>query len=141
MRRGSRDRLSRACGRAGASQGRYHRGSQEGTCRSRRPRMRPRRFPSLWWARSNDPVEAGFVESLARPGGNVTGVSNLSRELGGEAAGAAQRSRSQTCPCRGSLRSGHSGQCTRGERDSPSRGACAGVDSSALGGTSCGRFR
>jgi putative ABC transport system substrate-binding protein len=31
-----------------------------------------------------DPVEAGFVESLARPGGNVTGVTNLSRELGGK---------------------------------------------------------
>ena len=31
-----------------------------------------------------DPVEAGYVESLARPGGNVTGVTNLSRELGGK---------------------------------------------------------
>ena len=31
-----------------------------------------------------DPVEAGFVESLARPGGNVTGVTFLSRELGGK---------------------------------------------------------
>jgi putative ABC transport system substrate-binding protein len=31
-----------------------------------------------------DPVEAGFVESLARPGGNVTGVTLLSRELGGK---------------------------------------------------------
>ena len=31
-----------------------------------------------------DPVEAGLVESLARPGGNVTGVTNLSRELGGK---------------------------------------------------------
>src|SRR5439155_7395508 len=31
-----------------------------------------------------DPVEAGFVESLARPGGNVTGVSTLSGELGGK---------------------------------------------------------
>src|SRR5262245_30619656 len=28
-----------------------------------------------------DPVEAGVVESLARPGGNVTGVSLLTREL------------------------------------------------------------
>jgi len=31
-----------------------------------------------------DPVEAGFVESLARPGGNVTGITNLSRKLGGK---------------------------------------------------------
>ena len=31
-----------------------------------------------------DPVEAGFVESLARPGGNVTGITNLNRELGGK---------------------------------------------------------
>jgi ABC-type uncharacterized transport system substrate-binding protein len=31
-----------------------------------------------------DPVEAGLVESLARPGGNVTGLTNLSRELGGK---------------------------------------------------------
>ena len=31
-----------------------------------------------------DPVEAGLVESLARPGGNVTGITTLSRELGGK---------------------------------------------------------
>jgi putative tryptophan/tyrosine transport system substrate-binding protein len=31
-----------------------------------------------------DPVEAGFAESLARPGGNVTGITTLSRELGGK---------------------------------------------------------
>ena len=31
-----------------------------------------------------DPVEAGFIDSLARPGGNVTGITNLSRELGGK---------------------------------------------------------
>ena len=31
-----------------------------------------------------DPVEEGLVESLARPGGNVTGLTNLSSELGGK---------------------------------------------------------
>src|ERR1700752_3535968 len=31
-----------------------------------------------------DPVEAGLVESIARPGGNVTGITNLTRELGGK---------------------------------------------------------
>jgi ABC-type uncharacterized transport system substrate-binding protein len=31
-----------------------------------------------------DPIEAGLVESLARPGGNVTGITNLNRELGGK---------------------------------------------------------
>jgi putative ABC transport system substrate-binding protein len=31
-----------------------------------------------------DPVEAGLIESLARPGGNVTGVTLLATELGGK---------------------------------------------------------
>jgi putative ABC transport system substrate-binding protein len=31
-----------------------------------------------------DPVAAGLVESLARPGGNVTGLTNLTTELGGK---------------------------------------------------------
>ena len=32
----------------------------------------------------SDPVEAGLVESLARPGGNVTGLTNLAIDLGGK---------------------------------------------------------
>jgi len=35
-------------------------------------------------AHGGDPVAQGFVASLARPGGNVTGVSNLSAELSGK---------------------------------------------------------
>src|SRR5262249_37819124 len=31
-----------------------------------------------------DPVEVGLVESLAHPGGNVTGLTNLTGELGGK---------------------------------------------------------
>jgi ABC-type uncharacterized transport system substrate-binding protein len=31
-----------------------------------------------------DPVRAGLIESLARPGGNVTGLTRLNRELGGK---------------------------------------------------------
>jgi putative ABC transport system substrate-binding protein len=35
-------------------------------------------------ANVGDPVAAGFVASLARPGGNVTGLTNLSPALGGK---------------------------------------------------------
>ena len=35
-------------------------------------------------ALSTDPVGTGFVASLARPGGNVTGLSNITVELGGK---------------------------------------------------------
>jgi ABC-type uncharacterized transport system substrate-binding protein len=31
-----------------------------------------------------DPVEAGYIESLARPGGNLTGLTNFTKELGGK---------------------------------------------------------
>ena len=39
-------------------------------------------IPIIMIGQGPDPVKAGFVESLARPGGNITGVTNLSRELG-----------------------------------------------------------
>ncbi len=41
-------------------------------------------IPIIMVTGGGDPVEAGLVESLARPGGNVTGITNLSRELGGK---------------------------------------------------------
>jgi ABC-type uncharacterized transport system substrate-binding protein len=33
---------------------------------------------------TQDPVAAGFVDSLARPGGNITGLTTLQRELSGK---------------------------------------------------------
>jgi putative ABC transport system substrate-binding protein len=43
-----------------------------------------RTIPIVMAGRGIDPVEAGLVESLARPGGNVTGLTNLGGELGGK---------------------------------------------------------
>ena len=41
-------------------------------------------IPIVMVVGASDPVAAGLIESLARPGGNVTGVTNLGRELGGK---------------------------------------------------------
>jgi len=41
-------------------------------------------IPIVMTGTGGDPVAAGLVESLARPGGNVTGLTNLSAELGGK---------------------------------------------------------
>ena len=41
-------------------------------------------IPIVMMGAGLDPVEAGVVESLARPGGNVTGITNLTGELGGK---------------------------------------------------------
>jgi putative ABC transport system substrate-binding protein len=42
------------------------------------------RIPIVMLGAGADPVEAGIVQSLARPGGNVTGLSRLTGELGGK---------------------------------------------------------
>jgi putative tryptophan/tyrosine transport system substrate-binding protein len=41
-------------------------------------------IPIVMAGTGTDPVEAGFIKSLARPGGNVTGITNLSTQLGGK---------------------------------------------------------
>jgi len=41
-------------------------------------------IPIVMTGGGGDPVELGLIESLARPGGNVTGITTLSRELAGK---------------------------------------------------------
>jgi putative ABC transport system substrate-binding protein len=41
-------------------------------------------IPIVMSGQGIDPVEAGLVESLAHPGGNITGLTNLTGELGGK---------------------------------------------------------
>jgi putative tryptophan/tyrosine transport system substrate-binding protein len=41
-------------------------------------------IPIVMVGSGSDPVRAGLIESLARPGGNVTGITNLAGELGGK---------------------------------------------------------
>jgi len=41
-------------------------------------------IPIVMVGAGSDPVVAGFIESLARPGGNLTGLSNLTNQLGGK---------------------------------------------------------
>src|SRR5215471_17839693 len=41
-------------------------------------------IPIVMMGLGSDPVRAGHVESLARPGGNVTGLTMLTRQLGGK---------------------------------------------------------
>ena len=87
-----------------------------------------------------DPVEAGLVESLARPGGNVTGLPRLTRELDGKWPELLKEAVTKLARVAVLLLS-HSEQRTRCERGSPSRGAWAGVDYSTLRSTRRGGFR
>ena len=41
-------------------------------------------IPIVFMQLAVDPVAAGFVNSLARPGGNITGLTNIAAELAGK---------------------------------------------------------
>jgi putative tryptophan/tyrosine transport system substrate-binding protein len=43
-----------------------------------------RTIPIVMWANNYDPIARGYVKSLARPGGNITGTVSLQTELAGK---------------------------------------------------------
>jgi len=55
-----------------------------GDTQSRAAKNASKTIPIVLTGDGADPVEAGLVESLARPGGNVTGITLLNRKLGGK---------------------------------------------------------
>jgi len=55
-----------------------------GTLDIRAARNATKTIPIVMTGPGGDPVEAGLVDSLARPGGNVTGFTNLGGYLGGK---------------------------------------------------------
>jgi len=55
-----------------------------GTRQARAAKNATKTIPIVMTGLGADPVEEGLIESLARPGGNVTGITNVNRELGGK---------------------------------------------------------
>ena len=113
---------------------------RQGTSGSGRPRKRPRRFPSLWRVLVRS-CWGGPVESLARPGGNVTGLTGLTRELGGKRLELLKEAVPKLSRVAVLYDPANPRSVKRDERASPSRGACAEVDYSTLEIRACERFR
>ena len=98
-------------------------------------------IPIIMTGRGLDPVAAGLVDSLARPGGNVTGITNINRELGGKRLELLKEAVPKVARVAVLFDLAAPGSTFEVKRTTPSRCACAGVDSSAVGVTRCGRFR
>ena len=81
-----------------------------------------------------DPVEAGLLKALPVPAATSPALRTIGQRARREAAGAVQRSRSQTCPCRGSLRSGHPDNGHEVKEVLPVAARALEFDSPALGG-------
>jgi putative tryptophan/tyrosine transport system substrate-binding protein len=97
-------------------------------------------IPIVMWGTGTDPVEEGLIKSLARPGGNVTGITNLGPELGGKRLELFKEAVPKLARVAVLYDPATPGNVGRGERGSPSRGARATVDYAVLGGTRHGRF-
>ena len=98
-------------------------------------------IPIVMMGSGSDPVRAGLVESLARPGGNVTGLTTLSRELGGKRLELLKEAAPKVTRVAVLYDPAIPGTTREVKEDLPASGGCAGVECLVLGGTGCGRFR
>ena len=108
---------------------------------SARPSMPTKTIPIVMVGTGADPVETGLVESLARPGGNVTGVTNLTAELGGKRLELLKEAVPKVARVAVLYDPANRDRLHEVKEVLPVAARCAAVDSSALGGTRCGRFQ
>jgi putative ABC transport system substrate-binding protein len=97
-------------------------------------------IPIVMMGTGTDPVVAGLIESLARPGGNVTGLTLLSEELGGKRLELLKEAVPKLARVAVLYEMATPGTVFEVKEALPVA-ARAGVDSSVLGGTRCGRYR
>ena len=98
-------------------------------------------IPIVMMGQGSDPVRAGHVESLARPGGNVTGITLLNRELGGKRLELLKEAVPKLSRVAVLYDPANPPSLHEVKELLPADGACAKVDYSTLGDTSGGRLR
>ena len=83
-----------------------------GTGENRAAMNATKTIPIVMMGGGYDPVKAGLIESLAHPGGNVTGITRLSGELSGKRLELLKEAVTKIARVAVLLRSGHFDQCT-----------------------------
>ena len=98
-------------------------------------------IPIVMVGGASDPVAAGLIDSLARPGGNVTGITNLARELGGKRLELLKEAVPKLARVAVLYDPASSPSVIEVKEVLPVAARALKIDSSAVGGTRCGRFR
>ena len=98
-------------------------------------------IPIVMVGTGSDPVEVGLIESLARPGGNLTGLTSFSRDLGGKRLELLKEAVPKIARVAVLYDPANPANVIDVKEVLPVAARAAGVDYSALGGTNCGRFR